>query len=159
MGAAQRFLFRDQRLTPEGATGDKRVSDLLLFGSGSLWQNRTSTPTLQYGAAIDQPVRSIVACARDQPSPFHTLAGTYRYARGLNEQFQLGWQWPLTAGPDAARCRWMPGNPHGVGRTNYNMRDNRITDSPAGIEYDAGCWIGRVVAERVSTGRTERPLG
>ena len=24
-----------------------------------------------------------------------------------------------------------------------------------GLEYDAGCWIGRVVAERVSTGRSE----
>ena len=24
-----------------------------------------------------------------------------------------------------------------------------------GLEYDAGCWIGRVVAERLSTGRTE----
>ncbi|MEO5771705.1 MAG: hypothetical protein ABIQ29_06520, partial [Burkholderiaceae bacterium] len=31
----------------------------------------------------------------------------------------------------------------------------RITDSLAGFEYDAGCWIGRVVAERVSTGRSE----
>jgi hypothetical protein len=24
-----------------------------------------------------------------------------------------------------------------------------------GAEYDAGCWIGRVVAERLSTGRSE----
>jgi LPS-assembly protein len=24
-----------------------------------------------------------------------------------------------------------------------------------GVEYDAGCWIGRVVAERLSTGRSE----
>lgn len=154
MGAAQRFLFRDQRLTPEGATGDKRVSDLLLFGSGSLWQNWIFDATLQYGAAIDQPVRSIVA-VRYQPSPFHTLAGTYRYARGLNEQFELGWQWPLYRGqmrPGAGVCQ---GTLYGVGRINYNMRDNRITDSLAGIEYDAGCWIGRVVAERVSTGRTE----
>ena len=35
------------------------------------------------------------------------------------------------------------------------MRDSRITDSLIGFEYDAGCWIGRVVAERLSTGRTE----
>ena len=92
---------------------------------------------------------------RYQPSPFHTLAGTYRYARGLNEQFELGWQWPLYRGqmrPGAGGCQ---GTLYGVGRINYNMRDNRITDSLAGIEYDAGCWIGRVVAERVSTGRTE----
>ena len=35
------------------------------------------------------------------------------------------------------------------------MRDSRITDSVLGFEYDAGCWIGRVVAERLSTGRSE----
>jgi LPS-assembly protein len=35
------------------------------------------------------------------------------------------------------------------------MRDSRITDSIIGFEYDAGCWIGRVVAERLSTGRSE----
>ena len=37
---------------------------------------------------------------------------------------------------------------YGVGRINYSMKDSRITDSLAGLEYDAGCWIGRVVAER-----------
>ena len=35
------------------------------------------------------------------------------------------------------------------------MRDSRITDSIAGLEYDAGCWIARVVGERLSTGRSE----
>ena len=34
-------------------------------------------------------------------------------------------------------------------------RDSRITDSLLGLEYDAGCWIGRLVAERLSTGRSE----
>jgi LPS-assembly protein len=42
-----------------------------------------------------------------------------------------------------------------VGRVNYSMRDTRITDSVLGVEYDAGCWIGRLVAERLSTGRSE----
>ena len=30
-----------------------------------------------------------------------------------------------------------------------------MTDSIAGFEYDAGCWIGRIVVERLSIGRTE----
>ena len=30
-----------------------------------------------------------------------------------------------------------------------------LTDSVLGAEYDAGCWIGRLVAERLSTGRSE----
>ena len=42
-----------------------------------------------------------------------------------------------------------------MGRFNYSLRDSRITDSVIGAEYDAGCWIGRLVAERLSTGRSE----
>jgi len=42
-----------------------------------------------------------------------------------------------------------------VGRFNYSTKDRRITDSILGAEYDAGCWIGRIVAERLSTGRSE----
>ena len=42
-----------------------------------------------------------------------------------------------------------------MGRVNYSRRDSRVTDSIIGFEYDAGCWIGRVVAERLSTGRSE----
>jgi peptidyl-prolyl cis-trans isomerase SurA len=42
-----------------------------------------------------------------------------------------------------------------VGRVNYSMKDSRVTDSMLGLEYDAGCWIARVVAERLSTGRSE----
>ena len=42
-----------------------------------------------------------------------------------------------------------------MGRLNYSKLHRRVTDSLAGFEYDAGCWIGRVVAERLSTGRSE----
>ena len=44
---------------------------------------------------------------------------------------------------------------YGVGRLNYSLQDVRLTDAILGLEYDAGCWIGRVVAERLSTGTTE----
>ena len=42
-----------------------------------------------------------------------------------------------------------------MGHVNYSTKDSRLTDSIAGFEYDAGCWIGRVVVERLSTGRSE----
>ncbi len=47
------------------------------------------------------------------------------------------------------------GTLYSVGRVNYSTRDSRLTDSIVGLEYDAGCWIGRVVVERLSTGRSE----
>jgi len=152
LGMAQRFLFRDQRLTPEGEQGDKRVSDLLLFGSATLFPNWVFDTTVQYNASIDRTVRSIVS-ARYQPAPFYTLSGTYRYARDLSEQFELGWQWPLYR--SAPRANGCSGTLYGVGRVNFSMRDSRVTDSLAGLEYDAGCWIARFVTQRTSTGLAE----
>ncbi len=35
------------------------------------------------------------------------------------------------------------------------MKDSQITDSIVGFEVDAGCWVGRIVAERQSTGFSE----
>jgi LPS-assembly protein len=77
--------------------------------------------------------------------------------RQASEQLDIGWQWPVygprpESTPAAGSCR---GTFYSVGRLNYSLRDSRITDSLFGVEYDAGCWIARVVAERVSTGRTE----
>ena len=97
--------------------------------------------------------------AQFTPGPFRTVAGTYRFARGFSEQFELGWQWPLFGTAAAAPPR-SSGNGCGsawytVGRVNYSLKDSRVTDSVLGLEYDAGCWIARVVAMRLSTGRGE----
>ena len=34
---------------------------------------------------------------------------------------------------------------------NYSLRDSRLVDAVVGIEYDACCWIGRVVFERLQS--------
>ena len=132
------------------------LSDLLLAGSAQLTPRWTIDAALQYSPEIDRTTRSLIS-ARYAPGPFRTLSATYRLTRGASEQVDLGWQWPLyramAAGtPSGGGCR---GTLYGVGRINYSMKDSRITDSLAGLEYDAGCWIARMVAERVSTGRTE----
>ena len=154
LGAAQRYQFREQRLNPDGAPSVSRFSDLLLYANGRPWPECRLDSTVQYSPDNDRVVRSILS-ARWQPAPFHTLAGTYRYARSLSEQFELGWQWPIYRGQPAASTAGCRGTLYAVGRVNYGMRDSRIIDSLAGLEYDAGCWIGRVVAERTSTGRQE----
>ncbi len=67
---------------------------------------------------------------------------------------ELGWQWPVykSERKGAGGCG---GAYYAVGRVNYSLSDSRVTDSVWGVEYDAGCWIGRFVAERLSTGRSE----
>jgi LPS-assembly protein len=155
LGLAQRTLLRDLRITPNGVPLTQRFSDLLLVGSAALSSRWTFDAALQYSPEIDRATRSVLS-ARYSPGAFRTLSATYRLTRGASEQLDLGWQWPLTrmlaASDKNSTCQ---GTLYGVGRINYSMKDSRITDSLAGLEYDAGCWIGRVVAERVSTGRTE----
>ena len=160
LGAVQRYLLREQRITPEGPPLSKRFSDLLLLGSTRLVPAWTLDGSLQYSPDIDRTVRSILG-ARYSPGPFRTVAATYRYTRGASEQMEVGWQWPVYRQPvgrsqlaerGGSSCA---GTWYSVGRVNYSMRDTRITDSIVGLEYDAGCWIGRIVAERLSTGFSE----
>ena len=170
LGVVQRYLFRDQRITadctpsadplaaPECTPLTQRFSDLLLLGSTNLSRRWTLDGSIQYSPDLKRTVRSILG-ARYSPGPYRTFGVTYRLARGLSEQLELGWQWPVygrtpaeaaVAGGGECKGSW-----YSVGRINYSMRDSRITDSVIGFEYDAGCWIGRVVAERLSTGRSE----
>jgi LPS-assembly protein len=157
LGLAQRYLLRDQRITPDGVPLQQRFSDVLLDGSAHLSSKWTFDGAVQYSPELNRVTRSLVS-ARYQPGPFRTLSAAYRLTRGASEQIDVGWQWPLysrdrsTQQGSGSDCR---GTLYGVGRINYSVKDSRITDSLAGIEYDAGCWIGRLVAERISTGRAE----
>ena len=38
-----------------------------------------------------------------------------------------------------------------MGRLNYSINENRLVDTLLGVEYDAGCWISRLVLERIQT--------
>jgi LPS-assembly protein len=161
LGLAQRYLLRDQLVTPDGQPLRQRYSDVLLLGSTTLIPSWTLDASVQYSPDIGRLSRSVVS-ARYSPGPFRTVGVTYRLARGLSEQVELGWQWPLygrtpherraavTSGGSDCKGTW-----YGVGRVNYSTLEKRLIDSVAGLEYDAGCWIGRIVATRLSTGRSE----
>ena len=165
LGLVQRYLLRTQRVTaqadgtPDGAPVDQRLSDALLVGSSSVLPGWTLDGAVQYSPDLQRSVRSIVG-ARYSPGPYRTVSTTYRLARGLSEQLEVGWQWPVYgAAPGSGKGSGSAGNCSGawysVGRFNYSLKDRRLTDSILGVEYDAGCWIGRVVAEQLSTGRTQ----
>lgn len=160
LGLVQRLLLREQRITPkadgtpDGEPFEQRFSDVLLLGSTSAVPAWTLDAAVQYSPDIQRSVRSILG-ARYSPAPFRTVSATYRFARGLSEQVELGWQWPVFTRSAAAAGGGCGGTLYTVGRVNYSMKDSRVTDSIAGVEYDAGCWIGRFVAERLSTGASE----
>jgi LPS-assembly protein len=184
VGLVQRYLFRPQRIspqadgTPDGEPLTQRFSDALLVGSTSVLPGWTLDAAVQYSPDINRSVRSILG-ARYSPGPYRTVGATYRLARGLSEQLEVGWQWPVWGtGPGSVSPEHTPltagsmlgakaagmatsnsgsctGTWYSVGRFNYSLKDRRVTDAVLGAEYDAGCWIGRIVAERLSTGRSE----
>ncbi|MBC7942335.1 MAG: LPS-assembly protein LptD, partial [Chitinophagaceae bacterium] len=176
-GVVQRYLLRTQRVAArsdgslDGPPLTQRFSDVLLAASTALVPSWAFDTAVQYSPEISRSVRSIVS-ARYSPGPFRTVGATYRLARGFSEQVEVGWQWPIgqrsgmaaiavaqaqDAGRGAVAGAQGPCNGawYTVGRFNYSLTDARVTDSVLGLEYDAGCWIGRVVAERLSTGRSE----
>lgn len=158
LGAVQRFLFRDQRVTPDGQPVTQRFSDLLLAAAAHLDERWWADSTLQFNPEANRSVRSVVR-ARYSPGPYKTVSVAYRLARGQSEQVEFAWQWPLYGQPVTARGADARGGCGGAwysaGRVQYSLRDKRLTDSVAGFEYDAGCWVMRFGLERLSTGRAE----
>ncbi len=161
LGLVQRYLFRDQRITPDGSVLTQRFSDVLLLGATTLVPKLTLDASVQYSPDISRIVRSIVG-VRYAPGPYRTVGAKYRFASGVSEQVEIGWQWPIygpTPLEDRAAGQRSAGDCTGswysVGRVNYSTKDRRVNDSLLGLEYDAGCWVGRLVAERLSTGRSE----
>ena len=166
LGLVQRFLFSDQRITPDGTPLTQKVSDLLLLGSAHPNKRWWLDGTLQFNPETGRSVRSTLGL-RYSPGNFRTVSAAYRLARGQSEQVELGWQWPLAGAvpglEDAPIKRSAMASSGGAcggawysaGRLQYSLRDRRFTDSVVGVEYDAGCWILRVGAERLSTGRAE----
>ena len=172
LGLVQRYLFRTQRVTakvdgsPEGVPVDQRLSDALLLGSTNVLPGWSLDAAVQYSPALRRSVNSVLG-VRYSPGPMRTFSTTYRLARGQAEQLEFGWQWPVwsregkgspgasSGSGSSSRGSGCGGTWYAVGRINYSLEDSRITDSVLGVEYDAGCWITRLVAERLSTGRSE----
>jgi LPS-assembly protein len=133
---AQRYYFEDQRVTLNSTDTPRTYhsSDYLAAISGRASSNWTVEAADQYNPR-DSRTERLTLSARYQPSPMHTLNLSYRYLRDQIAQTDVSSQWPLGGG-------W-----YGVGRFNYSTRDKRIVEALAGIEYNAGCWISRVVVQ------------
>ena len=157
VGVTQRTRLKDQRVTMPGvAPYSERLSDILV-GGRIHWNPRWSSDSVvQYNPKLDRSIRSTVS-ARYSPSPYRTISAAYRLQRGQSEQVDVGWQWPLNdlwgdKGKNLGAGRGQGGNRwYSVGRLNYSLRDSRLVDAVVGLEYDACCWIGRVVFERLQS--------
>jgi LPS-assembly protein len=155
LGIAQRFLFKDELVTPDNTPDTRKISDLLLWGSSSMIRNWNFDGTLEFNPSSSWTQRAILS-TRYSPGPYRTLSVTYRYARGSSQQYELSGQWPVYhSSRPPAEGGGCGGTLYAVGRINYSVTDSRVNYGVGGFEYDAGCWVGRLIVERQSTGRNE----
>lgn len=135
----QRFYFHDQQVAlPSETLRTNRKTDLLAAFSGRIAPRLYVDAGWQYSPFFQRTERVNVG-GRYQPEFGKVLNATYRYARDKFGNIDLSGQWPLFGG-------W-----HGVGRYNYSLTDKRVVEAVAGLEYDAGCWVGRMVMHRLAT--------
>ena len=170
VGVAQRIRFSDQLVglsntSPAAKTG---LSDIL-FGAGIRWDDRWSfDATLQANNQTHDIARTTLQ-ARYSHSPYRVINAAYRANNQVtpgttaSEFVDVGWQWPLsdlvgntdrqaetawsrTPGQGLGPDRW-----YTVGRLNYSLKERSLVDTLLGLEYDAGCWLGRVAFQRLQT--------
>jgi LPS-assembly protein len=144
---AERFYFQDQRVNLNEELRSAASSDLLVGAEGRLSDAWTIGGLMQYNFDRSQTER-LDAGVRYTPAPGSTLNASYRYSRlqtsqtGLPselKQFDLSGEWPVGGGLTL------------LGRWNYSLVDNKTLEAVAGVEYNAGCWVLRLVGQRLTT--------
>jgi LPS-assembly protein len=156
-GVAQRLRFKDQKVVlPGGLPMDDRISDLLLGASVNWDKSWAFDSTVQFNPSTNESERSTIG-AHYRAGDYRVVSAAYRYQRSLSEQVDVGWQWPINdlwgdKGQDLGPGRGQGGGRwYSVGRLNYSLNEGKLVDSIIGFEYDACCWLGRIVLERLQT--------
>jgi len=149
----QRYYLVDQRVTLNKDTPARtgKQADLLAALGINLAPKTTLDTAWQYNPRDNWTERFNFG-VRYQPGYARTLGVSWRYRRNYStdaanpngfRDIDLTGQWPL----------W--GNWYGVGRYNRNLRDHRLTQGIAGVEYNAGCWVFRGVVQHLTTSATD----
>jgi LPS-assembly protein len=135
----QRYYFQNQQVTlPTETARTNRKTDILAAFSGRIMPRVNLDAGWQYSPFYSRSERLNVG-VRWQPDYGRVLNAAYRYTRDQVGQVDFSGQWPLGGG-------W-----YGIGRYNYSLKDKRLVEGVAGFEYDAGCWVARVVLHRLAT--------
>ncbi len=137
---AQRFYFENERvgLTPTSVLRTYQSSDLLASVGGKVSKEWSFDTNYEYNPRLVRTER-FNAAMRYAPELAKVINLGYRFTRDTLKQIDVSGQWPLRPG-------W-----YGVGRYNYSLSDGRLLEGIGGLEYNAGCWILRVVGHRLQT--------
>jgi LPS-assembly protein len=153
----QRYYFADQEVTlpnnivptsaASGSIASKSNTSDIIGGVTARLSNQWNLDSFWQYNTDDAGIVRTNLLARYNPEPGKLINAGYRYTQQFLEQINVSGQWPLSRG-------W-----YGVGRFNYSIRDKSLIESLAGLEYDAGCWQGRAVVQRVETATANANYG
>lgn len=138
---AQRIDLTGQRvgLTSEQTVTQKKT-DILAGLATRLAGNFNIDGVAQYSQERSKLVQQTIT-ASYRPEVRKLLNVSYR--RTLNpdnsvalDQYEVSGQWPITR-------KW-----YGLARYNYDVVSSKVLNRVAGLEYDADCWVVRVVQRR-----------
>lgn len=138
----QRYYFARQRVFVPGETAlPEDFSNFLAAFNGLVAPKTYVDGAWEYDYHQSRNQRFSIG-ARYQPDNAKVISGSYRFARdGFGQkqvdQVDLAMQWPVAKG-------W-----YAVGRYNYSIRDKRLLEGIAGLEYSANCWAARFVVQRL----------
>ncbi len=148
----QQFNFQKQRvyLYKPSEDNSRDYSDLLLLANGQLTEEFNFDSNLQYGMN-NSKINSGNIAMHWKPGPMKSLNAEYRYMRNeidyitgsKIDQTIISGQWPIGD-------RW-----YLVGQHNFSFADDRVIESIAGVEYNADCWVLRLVAMHEATSSDE----
>jgi len=150
----QRFYFNSQQLNADGTLSDRTTgsSDFLASLGGEVVRNWNLDSFYEYSATTHSPEQYNVSL-NYQPAQGKVVSLRYRYlVDGTIDEYgntenqhmvDLGVQWPVTK------------QVYGLARTEYSLQDRQMMEQLLGVEYNAGCWILRLVGERYITNLTE----
>jgi LPS-assembly protein len=151
VSVGERFYFNDQRVVLNETPRAANNSDFLVGVEGRLSDAWSLVGLWQYNFESSETER-LNAGFRYTPAPGRTLSVSYRYTRQnfdplagpVGAQSQLN-QWDL-AGQWPVNENWTL-----LGRWNYSILGSKTLEAVAGVEYNAGCWVLRLVGQRLTT--------
>ena len=146
-----RYYFARQEVTLPGVPASStNASNFLALLSGRINPFWSGDVSWEYSSTTSSTAR-VYGNVRYQPGPARVVNLGYRYIQaqpGLSttdqetSQIEFSAQWPLTSNLTA------------LSRVNYSLVGGELLEGIAGIEYTAGCWAFRAVAQKFVTSAT-----
>jgi LPS-assembly protein len=138
---AQRIDISGQKVGLTAEQNSTKRSDILAGLSTRLMGNFNVDGLVQYNEQISKLVQQSVT-ASYRPEVRKLLNVSYKKTINPSDlatttnQYEISGQWPIAR-------QW-----YGIARYNYDFISNEVLNRVTGVEYDADCWVVRVVQRR-----------